>query len=226
MEKVYNSQGTLIFQVDDEFLYYRSQIDSNEIFPDDSIPLSQLDIDNNGPFKLLTLLQFLKETEVIDSVDESINDILRDSQTLGKLIKKYQEQISVFDNRVVLYESESSGPGSSSTNILYLMRVGELLHLFSSVNPHLSPSEIIEIYGFGENEFWGEIQADGEFIEWQSLNISAAKTLVLMIHECLTATKQWGLKSEEIHWKLILERMQANEDYSELALDLMLIIYN
>jgi hypothetical protein len=225
MEKVYNSQGILIFLVDDEFLYYRSQIDSNEIFPDDSIRLSQLDIDNNGPFKLLTLLQFLEETEVIDSVDEIMNDIIRDSATLGKLIRKYQEQIAVFDNRVVLHESESSGPASAWRDYLYLTEENQFFTLNSSRKGLQSASEIIEYYGFGDNDYWDQIQANGEFIV-ESILVRNGKDLFDAIALAFENEEQWNGMNDVIDWATIVDVLLDNKSTLKLGIELKSLFTN
>lgn len=212
---------------DGQILYYNtSEVDDEEFDIEDwsSIPIEHLDINNNGGLKLFTLLEYQKELGVFADIYEVVHSIKLKIPYLSSLIDDYNSAIVEIGKRIVLFEEEGSGPASSWTDRLYLY--DDDFTIRSSRKSNESASEIIEYHGLGINEYWDQIQANGEFIEQSISNIKSGEDLYKAIIKILTSQEQWNIKEEDINCQLIINNLVANSATEKIGLELKNICSN
>ncbi len=226
MNYIKNKQGVLIIAFDGEHLFYNvdEDFDGDDLNDMSSIPIEHLDIDNNGGLKLFTLLEYQMELGVLSDIDEVLHSIKLNIPYLSSLIDDYNSTIVALNKRVVLLVEEGSGPASSWTDRLYLNEDGFTIR--SSRKGNESASEIIENYGLGNNEYWDQIQANGEFVEQSFPNIKSGEDLYKGIMEILTNEAQWNMKEEDINWQLIINNLVSNSSTEKIGLALKNISSN
>lgn len=226
MNYIKNKQGVLIIAFDGEHLFYNIDVDFDGDDWNDmsSIPIEYLDINNNGGLKLFTLLEYQKELGVLADIDEVVHSIKLNIPYLSSLIDSYNSTIVELENRIILLEEEGSGPASSWTDRLYLN--DDDFTIRSSRKGNESASEIIDYYGLGNNEYWDQIQANGEFVDQSIPNIKSGEDLYKGIMEILTNEAQWNMKKEDINWQLIINNLVSNSATEKIGLALKNISSN
>jgi hypothetical protein len=216
-----DNNGKIILAYVGPILFYNTSEQEDEEFDIEdwsSIPFEHLDINNNGGLKLFTLLEYQKELGVLTDIDEVVHSIKLNIPYLSTLIDDYNSTIVELENRIILLEEEGSGPATSWTDRLYLNDDG--FKIQSSRKGNESASEIIDYYGLGNNEYWDQIQANGEFIEQSIFNIKSGEDLYKGIIELLTNEEQWNIKEEDINWQLIINNLVAKSAMEKIGLEL------
>jgi hypothetical protein len=220
MEFIKDKSGVVVLTLDNENLYYRTI----EVFEDSEfeevISLDQLRLGGNGGLKLMTTLNFQEELEIITDQDFVVNEIKKNMSCLSELINDYEVSIATLNQRMTLAELEASGQASAWKDFIYLVEENKSFTLCCSRKGFLSASEIIESYGLGENEYWDQIQVNGEFIEQCFSPITSAQVLYDVVTAILTNNEQWTMKIDEIDWKSIIEVLLNHKATYQLGIEL------
>ena len=145
---------------------------------------------------------------------------------MAQIISEHEESISSLKKRIVLLEMEVSAPASAGMSYLFLVGGNKTFDLCNSHRGYLSASEIIEYYGLDENEYWNQIQANGEFIEKIITNIESAKDLHDGIVLLLENEEQWNIVEDDIDWKKIVDVLFHNKATLKLGIELKSLISN
>jgi hypothetical protein len=220
MEFIKDKSGVVVLTLDDENLYYRTiEVFEDSKF-DEFLSFDYLKLAGNGGLKLMTILDLQEELEIITDVDFVINEIKENCPVLAEMIHEYEDSISVLDNRIVLLEIEGSGHTSAWVDYIYLVQENDSFILFTSRKALLSASEIIEYYGLGENEYWDQIQVNGEFIKQFFSPITSAHELYDGITAILTDNEQWAVKIDDLDWKSIIEVLLCNKATYQMGIEL------
>ena len=215
--------GKIILAYDGPLLYYNTSEEDEEEFEIDglnSIRIEYLDINDSGGLKLYTLLEYQKELGVFTDIEQVVQSIKENIPYLSRLLDDYYSSIAALNKRIVLLEVEGSGPASSWSTILYLIDETGHFTLESSRKRNESASEIVEYYGLGNNEYWNQIQANGEFVQQQISNIKSGEDLFNGIIEILANEEHWNIKEENIKWQLIINNLVANSSTHKIGLEL------
>lgn len=226
MEYIKDQSGKTILAFDDENLYFRSQEPDENSELDESISIEQLRVENNGGLKFYTILGLQKELNIISDTKYIITKIKKTVPYLAQIISEHEKSISLLKKRIVLLEMELSGPVSSGMLYLFLVGSNKKIDLCSSHRGYISAAEIIEYYGLGENEYWDQIQANGEFFEKTITDIATAKDLHDGIVLLLENVEQWNIKKEHIDWTEIVSALLYNKPTHKLGIELKSLITN
>ncbi len=232
MEYIRDKSGNIVLAFDGDNLYFHSQeldIESESDIgsePDESISIENLSNQNNGGLKLYTILDLQQQLDIISDTNYIIRKIKKTIPYLADIIKKHEASISLLNDRIVLMEMEGSGPASSWMDYLYIVYGNNSFDLCSSRKGYLSASEIIEYYGLEENEYWDQIQATGESIEEEILEIKTVNELHDGIISILTKEEQWNMKEDEIDWRKILDVLIHHKATNKLGIELKSMINN
>ncbi len=119
---------------------------------------------------------------------------------------------------------EGSGPASSWIDYLYILYGNSSFDLCSSRKGYLSASEIIDYYGLEENEYWDQIQANGEFIEENILEIKTVNELQDCIISILTNEEKWNMREADIDWREIIDVLLHHMATYKLGIELKSMI--
>ena len=220
MEFIKDISGVVVLTFDNENLCYRTIEEFEDSIFEEVISFAQLRLGGNAGLKIKTILDFQEELEIITDVDFVINEIKENCSVLAEMIHEYEDSISVLDNRIVLLEMEGSGHTSAWMDYIYLVQENDSFILFSSRKALLSASEIIEYYGLGENEYWDQIQVNGEFIEQCFSPITSAQELYDGVTAILKDNEQWTTEIDELDWKSIIEVLLCNKATYQMGLEL------
>lgn len=220
MKHIKDQNGITILAADNDNLYYLYHLSESDSIFEEVISFAQLRLGGNAGLKIRTILDFQEELEIITDIDFVINEIKENCPVLAEMIHEYEDSISVLDNRIVLLELEGSAHASSWLDYLYLVQENDSFKLFSSHKALLSASEIIEYYGLGENEYWDQIQVNGEFIEQCFSQITSAQELYDGLTAILTDNEQWTTEIDELDWKSIIEVLLYNKATYQMGLEL------
>jgi hypothetical protein len=87
-------------------------------------------------------------------------------------------------------------------------------------------SEIIEYYGFEDNEFWDQIQSNGEFFEMGIDYIKTGEHLYNGVVSILTNEELWNMRKEEIPWQHILDSLLNDNRTKAIGEELVLYLDN
>lgn len=221
--------GKIILAYDGQILYYNTSEEDEEEFKIEdlnSIPIDYLDTNNSGGLKLFTLLEYQKELGVFTDVEQVVQSIKDNIPYLSRLIDDYYSSIAALNKRLVLLDEEGSGPASSWSAILYLIDKGSHFTIVSSRKAYESASEILEFYGLGNNEYWNQIQANGEFVQQQISNLKSGEDLFKGIIEILADEEHWNIKEENIKWQLIINNLVTNSLTQKIGEELKNICSN
>jgi hypothetical protein len=226
MEYIKDKSGTIILAFDGDNIYYHFQEpdDDPEPEPDQSISIEHLRLENNGGLKLFTILDLLEELDIITDKNDILRKVKKNIPYLAHLIKEHEAIISAINDRIVLMKMEGSGPASSWIDYLYILYGNSSFDLCSSRMGYLSASEIIDYYGLEENEYWDQIQANGEFIEENILEIKTVNELQDGIISILTNEEKWNMKEAEIDWREIVDVLIHNMATHKLGIELKSMI--
>jgi hypothetical protein len=220
MEYIKDKSGIIVLAFDGDNLYYRShEADENSDLYH-SISIEQLTIENNGGLKLFTILEYQKELNIISDSNYIIKKVKKLIPYLAKIISEHEKAISSLEKRIVLLEMEVSGPASAGMSYLFLVGGNKTFNLCSSHRSYLSASEIIEVYGLGENEYWDQIQVNGEFIEEIITDIETVKDLHDGIVLLLVNEEQWNIEEDKINWVKIVNALLDNTNTYKLGIEL------
>ena len=121
---------------------------------------------------------------------------------------------------------EGSGPASSWMDYLFLNDSNKTFNLCSSSKGYLSASEIIDYYGLGDEEYWDQIQANGEFFIEEILEIKNGKELHDGIVLLLENEEQWNILKDDIDWAKIVDILFHNKATLKLGKELKSLISN
>jgi len=155
-----------------------------------------------------------------------INKIKKTIPYLAQIISEHEESISSLEERIVLLEMEGSGPASAWMDYLFLNDSNKTFDLCSSRKWYLSASEIIEYYGLGDEEYWDQIQANGEFFIEEILEIKNGKELHDVIVLLLENEEQWNIMKDDIDWAKIVDVLFHNKATHKLGKELKSLISN
>ena len=139
------------------------------------------------------------------------------------MIHEYEDSIALLSKRIVLLELEGSGQASSWKDYIYLIVDSDSISLCSSRKGFLYASEIIQLYGLGENEYWDQIQVNGEFIEQSFSQITSSQVLYDAVNAILSSD-QWKMKTDEVDWKSLIEVLIQNTHANQMGIELKLLI--
>jgi hypothetical protein len=222
MEYIRDLNGAIILSADDFYLYYAYDEDMNvaDLY---ATEICQFAESKNGGLKLNTILDFQEELGFVFNRSTVLHDIKEKFSFLIPAILSIELAESLMNSRLVLTEKEGCGPGSSYTDYLYLIVENDSLTVCSSRKGALSASEIIEYYGLGENEYWDQIQVNGEFIEQCFSQITSPQVFCDTVNAILTSD-QWMMKPDEVDWKSIVEVLLLNTCTTQLGIELKLLI--
>ena len=226
MEYIKDKSGTIVLAFDGDNIYYHFQEPDNNPEPDQSISIEHLSIENNGGLKLYTILDLQVELDIITDKNDIVRNIKKNIPYLAHLIKEHEAIISAINDRIVLMEMEGSGPASSWIDYLYILYDNSSFDLCSSRKGYLSASEIIDYYGLEENEYWDQIQANGEFIEENILEIKTVNELQDGIISILTNEEKWNMREADIDWTTIVDVLLHNKATHMLGIELKSLIAN
>jgi len=121
---------------------------------------------------------------------------------------------------------EGSGPASAWMDYLFLNDSNQTFDLCSSRKGYLSASEIIEYYGLGDEKYWDQIQANGEFFIEEILEIKNGKELHDVIVLLLENEEQWNIMKDDIDWAKIVDVLFHNKATLKLGIELKSLISN
>ena len=221
-----NDVGRIIIALDDRYLYFnRIEPDDNSI-PSSSIPLNDLLHDYNGGLKLLTILNLQDELNLVAGFDSFKTEFFNKSTLFRRVIENHQIVLDKLNERTIILEIEKSGPVSSFNDLLFLTSDEHKFELVSSRATDLLPSEIIEYYGFEDNEFWDQIQSNGEFFEMQIEYIKTGEQLFNGLVSILTNEELWNMRKEEIPWQHILDSLLNDNRTKAIGEELVLYLDN
>lgn len=209
--------GRVIIAIDHTALYYNlCKPDGNEI-PTCSITLENLHIENNGGMKLFTIIELQVEIGIVSELDLFVIELCNWSTFLNKIISSHQSIVERLYDRLILLERQASGPVSGYRDLLYVTFEEQGFNLESSIASNLLPTEIIEYYGLGENDFWDQVQANGEFIEEEIRNIKLVEDFFNAVNSILTNKKQWDIPEKKIPWRKIIEALLMEDNTKTLG---------
>lgn len=223
MEYIKDKLGAVVLAFDNENLYYNTHELDKDSRLEECIGFAQLRLGGNGGLKLRTILEFQEELGIITDIDYVLNDIKQTTHILSEIIHEYEDSISSLNNRIVLLEMEGSGHASVWKDYLCLIVENDSLTIYSSRKGALTASEIIEYYGLGENEYWDQIQVNGEFIEQCFSQITSSQVFCDTVNAILTSD-QWMMKPDEVDWKSIVEVLLSNTCTNQMGIELKLLI--
>ncbi len=223
MEYIKDKSGAVVLAFDNENLYYNTHELDEDSRLEECISFAQLRLGGNGGLKLRTILEFQEELGIITDIDYVLNEIRQTTHILSEIILEYEDSISSLNNRIVLLEMEGSGHASVWKDYLYLIVENDSLTICSSRKGALTASEIIEYYGLGENEYWDQIQVNGEFIEQCFSQITSSQVFCDTVNAILTSD-QWMMKPDEVDWKSIVEVLLSNTCTNQMGIELKLLI--
>jgi len=226
MEYIKDKSEKIVLAFDDGNLYFHSQEPDEDSDFDKSISIEQLKVENNGGLKLYTILDLQEELDIISDKKYVIKKIKNTIPPLAQIISEHEESISLLNKRIVLLEMKVSGPASSGMSYLFLVDGNKIFDLCSSHRGYLSASEIIEYYGLGENEYWDQIQANGEFFERTITDIESVKDLHDGIVLLLQNEEQWNIMEDDIDWAKIVDVLFHNKATLKLGIELKSLISN
>lgn len=226
MEYIKEKSGTIVLAFDGDNLYFHSQEPDEDSDLDESISIEQLKVENNGGLKLYTILDLQRELDIVSDTTYIIRKIKKSLPSLAQIIEEHEASISSLKKRIVLLEMEGSGPASACMDYVYLVKDSNTIDLISSRKDYLSASEIIEYYGLGENEYWDQLQANGEFIVNEIADIETAQELYDGIVSLLNNGEQWNLNEDDINWIKITNVMLHNKVTHKLGIELKSLISN
>ena len=224
MEYIKDKSGKIVLAFDGENLYYHSQEPDEDSDLDESISIEQLRVGNNGGLKLYTIIELQEELDIISDTKYIITKIRKTIPHLAQIISEHEKSISSLKKRIVLLEMEVSAPASAGMSYLFLVGGNKTFNLCRSHRGYLSASEIIEYYGLGENEYWDQIQANGEFIEEIITDIETVKDLHDGIVLLLKNEEQWNIEEDEINWVRIVNALLDNKNTYKLGIELKSMI--
>lgn len=224
MEYIKDKSGKIVLAFDGEDLYYHSQEPDEDSDLDESISIEQLRVENNGGLKLYTIIELQEELDIISDTKYIITKIRKTIPHLAQIMSEHEKSISSLKKRIVLLEMEVSAPASAGMSYLFLVGGNKTFDLCSSHRGYLSASEIIEYYGLGENEYWDQIQANGEFIEEIITDIETVKDLQDGIVLLLKNEEQWNIVEDEINWVRIVNALLDNKNTYKLGIELKSMI--
>jgi len=191
---------------------------------DESISIEQLRVENNGGLKLYTIIELQEELDIISDTKYIITKIRKTIPHLAQIISEHEKSICSLKKRIVLLEMEVSAPAPAGMSYLFLVGGNKTFDLCSSHRGYLSASEIIEYYGLDENEYWDQIQANGEFIEEIITDIETVKDLHDGIVLLLKNEEQWNIEEDEINWVRIVNALLDNKNTYKLGIELKSMI--
>jgi len=226
MQYIQDKSGKTILAFDGDNLYFRSQEPDEDSELDESISIEQLRVENNGGLKFYTILGLQKELNIISDIKYIITKVKKTVPYLAQIILEHEKSISLLKKRIILLKMEVSGPASAGMLYLFLLGSNKTFDLCSSSRGYISAAEIIEYYGLGENDYWDQIQANGEFIEERISSIKNAKELREGIVLCLKTNEQWNHIKIEINWSEIVITLLQNKLTHKLGLELKSINTN
>ncbi len=219
MKYIKDKSGTIVLAFDGETLYYRTQEESiSDLELDESLSIQHLALENNGSLKLAVILDLLEDLGIITDIDFIKNSIKKNIPILAKLLFDHEIAVSSDKDRIVLIEKESDGPLISHKDILYLDV--NSFDLYISRKSYHSASEIIEYYGLENNEYWDQIQSNGEFIEGEYLDIENAGDLLEGIKTLLSSNDSCGILFDEINFWEIIEKLSKYKVTRKLSTEL------
>ena len=226
MEYIKDNSGKIVLAFDGNNLYFHSQEPDEDSDFNESISIEQLKVENNGGLKLYTILDLQEERDIISDTKYIINKIKKTIPYLAQIISEHEESISSLEERIVLLEMEGSGPASAWMDYLFLNDSNKTFDLCSSRKGYLSASEIIEYYGLGDEEYWDQIQANGEFFIEDILEIKNGKELHDGIVLLLENEEQWNIMKDDIDWEIIVDVLFHNKATLKLGIELKSLISN
>jgi len=224
MEYIKDKSGKIVLTFDGENLYYHSQEPDEDSDLDESISIEQLRVENNGGLKLYTIIELQEELDIISDTKYIITKIRKTIPHLAQIISEHEKSICSLKKRIVLLEMEVSAPAPAGMSYLFLVGGNKTFDLCSSHRGYLSASEIIEYYGLDENEYWDQIQANGEFIEEIITDIETVKDLHDGIVLLLKNEEQWNIEEDEINWVRIVNALLDNKNTYKLGIELKSMI--
>lgn len=224
MDFIKDKAGKVVLAFDADSLYFHSQEPDEDSEFENSITIHQIRDENNGVLKLFTLLDLQEELDIISDKNFIVSKIRQLIPQVSHSISKHEEFVSNLANRIILLKLEFSGPASGGISCLFLDGGDKRYDLSISNRPYLSASEILEYYGLGENEYWDQIQANGEFIESTIPDIETGKELYNGIALLLKNDENWNLEEHKINWVEISETLMNNHKTSQLGTELKSII--
>jgi len=224
MEYIKDKSGEIVLAFDGENLYYHSQEPDEDSDLDESISIEQLRVENNGGLKLYTIIELQEELDIISDTKYIITKIRKTIPHLAQIISEHEKSICSLKKRIVLLEMEVSAPAPAGMSYLFLVGGNKTFDLCSSHRGYLSASEIIEYYGLDENEYWDQIQANGEFIEEIITDIETVKDLHDGIVLLLKNEEQWNIEEDEINWVRIVNALLDNKNTYKLGIELKSMI--
>ena len=226
MDFIKDKSGKIVLAFDGDNLYFHSQEPDEDSDFKESISIEQLKVENNGGLKLYTILDLQEERDIISDTNYIINKIKNTIPYLAQIISEHEESISSLEERIVLLEMEGSGPASAWMDYLFLNDSNQTFDLCSSRKGYLSASEIIEYYGLGDEKYWDQIQANGEFFIEEILEIKNGKELHDVIVLLLENEEQWNIMKDDIDWAKIVDVLFHNKATLKLGIELKSLISN
>ncbi len=224
MEYIRDKSGNIVLAFDGDNLYYYTKVLDKSSDLDESISIEQLRIENNGGLKLFTILRYQEELGVISDRDFLITRIKESISFLARIITEHEKSISSLNNRIILEEMEGSGQVSAWLDCLCLIDNNKSFDLCRFRKDYLSASEIIEYYGLGENEYWDQIQANGEFLEYAISDIKNSTQLYDAIILIIKRENQSKMTVTDANWKTIINALLLNKETQNLGKGLESII--
>jgi hypothetical protein len=213
-----NGKDILAFDGIELFYKTRESDDNQEL--EESISIKILNNDNTGAFKLFTILELQKELGLVSDINFLITEIKSHFTDLAKIIENYERAIKYLEKRIVLEEIEGSSYTSSWIDRLYVIIENNSINLYCSKEGYLSASEKIEYYGLEENEYWTQIQANGEFIEDVIIDIKNANELFDSIVLMYSKNEGWGIDRDQINWTNIINCLENNKETNVIGYEL------
>jgi hypothetical protein len=223
MNIINDGNGMSFLAFDNENLYYNIEGPEPNAEFDPSIPLTLLSADNNGGLKLHILLEHFENLGKISSP----NDVVVNLKTYPywfEILSDYENQLEYLNNRIVLLNMEIDGPDITGTFYLYLIGGPNEYELCTSDKTNLSADEIITYYGFGDCDFWNEIQANGEFISETIPGIKNGYDLHKAILNILMNVNEYFTNSGGIKWDDIIQVLMLNTNTKNIGAELKSLI--
>jgi len=224
MDFIKDKAGKVVLAFDADSLYFHSQEPDEDSKFENSITIHQIRDQNNGVLKLFTILDLQKNLDIISDKNYVVSKIRQVIPQLSLSISEHEKLVSSLAERIILLEKEFSDPASGGITCLFLEGGDKGYELSISNRPYLSASEILEYYGLGENEYWNQIQANGEFVESTIPDIETGKELYNAIVLLLKNDENWNLEENKINWLEISETLMNNLKTSQLGTELKSII--
>ena len=226
MTLITDDTGRIIIALDDCYLYFNRNEPDDTSIPVSSISLDHLLDDYHGGLKLLTILNLQVELNLISDLDGFKKEVCKKSALLRRVIENHQIVLDKMNERTIILEIETSGPASSFNRLLFLTCAEDGFELASSSDPSLLSTEIIEYYGLEDNEFWDQIQSNGEFFETGIENIKTGEHLFNGVVSILTNEDLWKMQKEEIPWQHILDSLLNDNRTKAIGEELGLYLEN